>query len=152
LSVNLGSHSSVAVWVVPDLERNHTAFIFRVKQLSLTVTPAGEGAIIIRNVGRHSHTHTAPHPMRFKSSKNFIPKWLVLRCNQKVPITSEGFGRLLDCTHKLSLCVYALTSICIPKERFKRNCMLLLMLRGGRGNRWFGSHSKCYRQSAFSCL
>jgi len=60
-----------------------------------TVSVEMSGATHTVSVKMSGATHTVSHPRRFKSSKNLIPKWLVLKCNQKVSITFEGFGRLL---------------------------------------------------------
>jgi hypothetical protein len=65
-----------------------------------TVSLEMSGATHTVSLEMSGATHTVSHPRRFKSSKNLIPKLLVLKCNQKVSITFEGFGRLLV-SHRL---------------------------------------------------
>jgi hypothetical protein len=92
-------------------------------------------------------THTVWHPRKFKSSKTLIYKWLVLKCNQRVPITFEAFGRPPLHLQSVAVLLHSDRHL-YSKTKFKQklhNASLHVERR--TGNCWFGSHRKGYCQT-----
>jgi hypothetical protein len=79
---------NVAVWVVLVPSSSGLSGCLWLLHLTVKEPPSLEVS------GATPPTQTVSHPRKFKSSKNVIPKWLVLKCNKKVSITFEGFRRL----------------------------------------------------------
>ena len=60
-----GMWCCVVRWTVPDISKEHCAFIFRVRQWCSTW-----GTVTLWNNGNHSHNDTSSHPRRPEPSTN----------------------------------------------------------------------------------